>query len=172
MKLFNWFKHSEFAIVGNDIKWNQIEKEVFRIVNFERNDTIVDDNGQVISKSINRPYGFLITDWPVIKRKVKIPIVHRDDFLLASSVFDNSEFLKKVEGCDILVTYYPLDTKVDKNSPFLHKLHFVITPPNTFETYYEVKNKSLLGCDPEILFGDFTWTGELKVKINLTPKFD
>lgn len=170
MKFFNWLRRpSEFATVGKDIKWNQIEREVLRIINFDRSDTVIDNNGKVISKSSLRAYGFLTIDWPVIERKVKLPIIHRDDFLLASSIFDNSEFLKEVEGFDILVTYCPIDPKVDENSVFLHKLHFVITPPNTLEKYYEMRNKSFLGCDPEILFGDFAWMGELKVKINSNP---
>lgn len=172
MKLFNFFKPTEFALVGKDIKWKEIEREVCRINDFDRNDTTIDNNGQAIAKSNFRPYGFLVTDWPVIERKVKIPIVHRDDFLLAASIFDNSEFLNQIKGCDILVTYYPLDTKADKRSAFLHKLHFVVTPPNTLEKYYEIRSKSFLGLDPEILFGDFIWIGELNVKINSNPQFE
>jgi len=97
---------------------------------------------------------------------------HQDDFLLAASIFDNSEFLDQIQAYDILVTYYPLDTKADKRSAFLHKLHFVVTPPKTLEKYYEFRRKSFLGCDPEILFGDFIWIGELNVKINFNPQFE
>jgi len=111
-------------------------------------------------------------DWPVIERQVKIPIIHRDDFLLASSIFDDTEFFKQTQGKDILVIYYPLDPKVDKRFAFLHSLHFVITPSKTLEKYYEFRNKSFLGCDPEILFGEFVWMGELSVKINSNPNLE
>jgi hypothetical protein len=172
MKIFNWFKRSEFATVGKEIIWNQIEREVLRVIDFDRTDTTIDSDYKVIAKSNITPYGFLITEWPVIERRVKVPIVHQDDFLLASSIFDDAAFLKEIQGCDILATYYPFDKKANEISVFLHKLHFVITPPETFEEYYQIRNNSLLGCNPEVLFGEFDWMGELKVKINSEPKIE
>lgn len=170
MKLFNFFKAPEIATVGRDIKWVEIKKEVLRIIDFDKNGTSVDSTGIVRSRSTLKPYGFLIAEWPIIERKVKIPIVHRDDFLLASSIYDNADLLKQIQGYDILVTYYPPDPKDYPNSAYLHQLHFAITPPTTLEKFYDIKKNTLLGCDPEIIFGDFVWVGELNVKINFEPK--
>jgi hypothetical protein len=169
MNLFNFFKPSEFATVGHSIKWNDIKKEVLRVIEFDTNGTTIDHNNVVHAKSKFKPYGFLISEWPIIERKVKIPIVHRDDFLLASSVFEKNHLKEQFANYDLLVCYNP--SKDSKLAPFLHSLHFVLTSKSTFQEYNEIHKTTLLGCNPELMFGQWVWEGELKVKFNLTPQY-
>ena len=172
MRLFNIFKKSEFALVGRDIKWEEINREVFRINEFDRNKTIIDNNGELHPKDNFNPYGFLIVEWPIIERRVKLPITHRDDFLLVSSIYDNPEICKEIEFNDFLVSYLPADKKENEYAAFLHVLHFILTPLGTLEKYYKKKQSTLLGYDPECLFGAFSWEGELRVGINADPRFE
>ncbi|NCT93127.1 MAG: hypothetical protein GXC72_01780 [Chitinophagaceae bacterium] len=169
MSLFNWSKKSEFAIVGKDIKWTDIKNELFRVIDFDKTNTIIDEQGRVIATSKFKPYGFLTVEWPVIERLVKLPIVHKDDFLLAASVFDDPKFSEQLDKLELLVTYSPKDN--DRNTSFLHVLHYVITKSGTFNEYYKIHKATLLGLGPEHIFGSLIWEGELSVKINMTPIF-
>ncbi len=123
MKLFNIFRKSEYALVGRDIKWDEINGEVFRINAIDRNGTIIDEGGQVHAKDNFSPYGFLIVEWPIIERRVKLPITHKDDFLLVSNIYDNPEALAAIDGYDFLVCYYPADHMKNEYAAFLHVLH-------------------------------------------------
>ncbi len=171
MSFLNFFKKSEIALVGHNIKWGAIHKQVLRINEFDRNGTTIDTNRVVHAKSNFKPYGFLIVEWPIIIRKLKVPILHKDDFMLASSIFDNQLFIEKIKDKDLLVTYFPLDKKENKNAIFFHSLHFVITNPKVFEKYYEMRKK-YIGCEPELIFNDFRWEGELKIKEYTNPIFE
>jgi hypothetical protein len=149
------------------MKWQKIFGEVFRINSFDKNGTIIDRDG-IHPKDNFSPYGYLICESPIIDRKVKIPIVHRDDFLLASSVFDDSKLMEEIESDEILVTYLPAGEKFAEMAPFLHSLHYVITSAFTLEVYYKMK-KSVSDLDARFIFGDFKWDGELRVNINTNP---
>jgi len=168
MKLFNWFKASEYAIVGRSIKWENVNNEVLRIIDFDRNETIIDNNGNVKAKSKFKPYGFLTVEWPIIERLVKLPIFHQDDFLLVLSIFNDKTMQEQKMNFEFLVTYAPKEN--DRNAPFLHVLHFVITSPKTFEKYYETKKRFII--NPEIIFGQLKWEGQLQVQTNMTPDFN
>jgi len=168
MKIFNWFKASEYAIVGRNIKWKEINNEVLRIIDFDSNETIIDNYGNVIAKSKFKPYGFLIVEWPIIERLVKLPIVHQDDFLLASIIFNDKAFQEQKKIFEFLATYAPKEN--DRNAPFLHVFHFLKTAPKTLEKYYETKKRFII--NPEIIFGQLKWEGQLQVQINMNPDFN
>ncbi len=153
MKLFNIFRKSEFALVGRDIKWDEINGEVFRINAFDQNGTIIDEGGQVHAKDNFSPYGFLIVEWPIIERRVNLPITHKDDFLLVSNIYDNPEALMTIKEYDFLVSYCPADQMENEYASFLHVLHYILAPTKTLEKYYEKRRSTLLGCNPE----SFVW---------------
>jgi hypothetical protein len=52
-------------------------------------------------------YFTLLVESPIMNQRLKLPIVHRDDFILAASVFDEPEIAKVVENEELLVTYAP-----------------------------------------------------------------
>jgi hypothetical protein len=100
-----------------------------------------------------------------------LPIIHRDDFLLAASVFDEPKLASFVAYADLLVTYAPkkLLPKGLSGSPH-HVLHYVIVPPGTLDSYYAVNNKiHMARPDPQILFGPFVYQGEIRVQVKSVP---
>ena len=48
--------------IGSEIPWTQIIEEVFKVKDFDRNGTVINENGKVIAKSIFKPYGYLIVE--------------------------------------------------------------------------------------------------------------
>ena len=74
--------------IGKEISWADIVNHTFRVLDFDRNGTTIDENNQVKAKSRFQPYGYLLAESPILNNRVRLPIIHRDDFLLAASVFD------------------------------------------------------------------------------------
>jgi hypothetical protein len=104
-----------------------------------------------------------------------MPIIHRDDFLLAASVFDEPKVLAPIEAEDLelLATYAPkhLLPKGLSASPH-HVLHYVIAPRGTLDSYYSKNNGMYMAKPaPQKLFGPFVYQGEIKVQINSEPQF-
>jgi FlaA1/EpsC-like NDP-sugar epimerase len=93
--------------VGREISWVDIVNHVFRVMEFDRSDSTIEQNNQVKAKSSFRPYGYLLVESPIMNQKVKLPIIHRDDFLLAASVFDEPKLADLVVDEELLVTYAP-----------------------------------------------------------------
>jgi hypothetical protein len=93
--------------IGKEISWADIVNHTFRALEFDRNGTTIDQNYQVKAKSSFQPYGYLLAESPILNQKVRIPIIHRDDFLLADSVFDQPNFATMGEEKELLVTYAP-----------------------------------------------------------------
>ena len=103
---------------------------------------------------------------------MRIPIIHRDDFLLAASVFDEPKLADLVVDEELLVTYAPkrLLPKGLSGSPH-HVLHYVLTQHGTLDSYYSMDNdKHMAKPEPQKLFGPFVYQGEIKVQVNLEPK--
>jgi hypothetical protein len=154
--------------IGREISWADIVNHAFRVIEFDRSDTTIDQNNQVKAKSSFKPYGYLIVESPILNQKVKLPIIHRDDFLLAASVFDEPKLADLVVDEELLVTYAPkhLLPKGLSGSPH-HVLHYVITPRGTLDSYYSINNDMHMAKpDPQKLFGPFVYQGEIKVQIN------
>jgi hypothetical protein len=158
--------------IGREIFWADIVNHVFRILEFDRSDTTIDQNNQVKAKTSFRPYGYLLAESPILNSKVRIPIIHRDDFILASSVFDEPKLAGFVADKELLVTYSPkrLLPKGLSGSPH-HVLHYVITPRGTLNSYYSINNDiHMAKPEPQKLFGSFVYQGEIKVQVNPEPK--
>ena len=154
--------------IGKEISWADIVNHAFRVLEFDRNNTTIDQNNQVKAKSSFQPYGYLLAESPILNNKVRIPIIHRDDFLLAASVFDEPKLAAMVVDEELLVTYSPkhLLPKGLSGSPH-HVLHYAITPHKTLDTYYSMNNDMHMAKpEPQKLFGPFVYQGEIKVQIN------
>lgn len=158
--------------VGLGIKWNDIIGEVFLILEFDRNGTIINKNNKVIARTKTMPYGHLLVQSPIHDQPIRLPIVHRDDYSLAASVFDEPKFLDALNQSDLLVTYVPKYNFPKGNTGISHVLHYVITPKGTFDKYCETL--SLYGKNSinlESIFIKFVWDDYLSVKINTDPTF-
>jgi hypothetical protein len=158
--------------VGREISWVDIVNHVFRVMEFDRSDSTIEQNNQVKAKSSFRPYGYLLVESPIMNQKVKLPIIHRDDFLLAASVFDEPKLADLVVDEELLVTYAPkhlLPKGLSGSSH--HVLHYVITPRGTLDSYYSMNNNiHMAKPEPQKLFGSFVYQGDIKVQINSEPK--
>lgn len=154
--------------IGKDISWVDIVHHVFRIIEFDRNGTIIGPNNKVKALSQDQPYGFLLVESPILNNKAKIPIIHRDDFLLAASLFNNPKLSKLVNFQEFLVTYEPEILLPDglSGSPS-HVLHYIIVPSGTLDLYYSTDNDlHMAKPDPEKLFGPFKYKGMIEVQIS------
>lgn len=157
--------------IGRDIEWTDIVRQVFHVLEFDRAGTIIGPSDTVKAASSSQPYGYLLVESPILNQPVRLPIVHRDDFLLAASVFDEPQLLAVVEKEELLVTYVP-EHKLPKGlAGVSHALHYVITPRGTLERYYEVGNDTHMASPaPEKLFGTLVWGDEIRVQVNPRPE--
>jgi hypothetical protein len=158
--------------VGRDIEWTDIIRHVFRVLEFDRAGTTIGPGDTVKAASSFNPYGYLLGESPILNQPARLPIVHRDDFLLAASVFDDPQLLEAVFGREeLLVTYVPKHKLPKGLAGRSHALHFVITPRGTLDRYYEVGNDMHMASPaPEKLFGTLVWEGEISVKVNSHPE--
>ena len=157
--------------VSRDCEWTDIIGQVFRVLEFDRAGTTIRSGNKLKTKGFFKPYGYLLVESPILNQPVRLPIVHRDDFLLAASVFDEPEWVEKVKDNELLVTYVPKRMLPRGVVGTSHGLHYVITPPGTLELYYEFKDGlHVRNPAPEKLFGTLVWDGLLRVKVNPEPK--
>ncbi|MCJ7498338.1 MAG: hypothetical protein MUO78_09450 [candidate division Zixibacteria bacterium] len=158
--------------IGREISWTDIVNHAFRVLEFDRSNTTIEQNNQVQARSLFKPYGYLLVESPILNQKARLPIIHRDDFLLAASVFDEPKLADIVVDEELLVTYAPKHLLPEglSGSPH-HVLHYVITPRGTLDSYYSMNNDiHMAKPDPQKLFGPFVYQGEIKVQINPEPK--
>lgn len=157
--------------IGRDIKWTDIVRHVFRVLEFDRAGTIISPGGTVEALSSFKPYGYLLVESPIFNQPVSLPIVHRDDFLLAASVFDEPQWLEIVKEGELLVTYVPKHKLLWGLVGISHALHYVITPRGTLARYYEIgNNMHMTKSAPEKIFGTLVWDGEIRVQVNPHPE--
>jgi hypothetical protein len=159
-------------VIGQHIGWADIIGQVFRVREFDRTGTTVGPNNQVHAKSAIQPYGYLLVESPILNQQAQLPICHRDDFLLASSVFDEPKLAPAVEEAELLVTYVPEQKLPDGRAVGLwHALHYVIVPIGTLQKYYDVGDSMhMVKPAPQNLFGPFVYEGEIRVQINRHPQ--
>lgn len=113
---------------------------------------------------------------PILNQPIRLPIIHRDDFALASSVFDEPALAQQVmERLELLVTYAPRRVLAGALSGTPdHCLHYVVCPRATLERYYSNSPEGdarMARPTPETLFGPFAYEGEMRVQTNLAPEF-
>ncbi len=150
--------------------WNQwpvskpkeLINQVFRVVDFNRNGTTTDEHGRVHAKSIFKPYGYLTVESPESNKPIQLPIIHRDDFILATLFFDDPTSIQlwNENVSEFLVTYFPekTDDKGFSLSPF-HCLHYAICVYGTIDKYYKSST-----TDPKSIFGEYVFNGPLKIR--------
>jgi len=166
--------HTITPMIGRDISYADIVGHAFRVCDFERGGTRIGPNGEVLAASRFVPYGYLLVESPITTMRARLPIAHRDDFLLAASVFDEPKLLYSVteaEEAELLVTYAPKHRLPGGLSGGLtHVLHYVITPRGTLDRYYAVNDDMHMATPaPEKLFGPFVYKGEIRVHVNPEP---
>lgn len=159
-------------LVGVHFAWIDVTQMVFRVLDFDRNETTVDFAAGargVRAKSRTGAYGYLLVESPTLNQPVALPITHRDDFFLAASVYDDLTF-SFPESAELLVTYAP--KKMSKSglatSPH-HVLHYALVPRGTLERYYaddETGNRRMALPEPELIFGPFAHDGTITVVTN------
>ena len=162
--------------IGRHIQWIDITQMVFRVVDFDGSGTTVDlDAGSqsIEAGSKTGAYGYLLVESPTLSQPVQLPIIHRDDFYLASSVLDDPMF-SFPEGAELLVTYAPKKMNKDgfSTSPH-HVLHYALVPDGTLERYYsddETGNRRMSRPEPHLIFGPLTYDGMISVTTNNDPQ--
>lgn len=159
------------ADIGREIKWTEVIRQVFRVLEFDRAGTTIGPGDTVKAASLVDPYGYLLVESPILNRPVRLPIVHRDDFLLAASVFDEPRLADAVKGEEeLLVTYFPKHKLPGGLAGASHAVHYVICPRGTMDRYYEAGGDIHMAKPaPEKLFGSFVWEGEIRVEVNPHP---
>ena len=156
--------------IGRQIQWTDIIRHVFRVLEFDRAGTVIGPGDTVKASSAFQPYGYLLVESPILNQRARLPIVHRDDFLLAASVFDEPQLAPAVKEEELLVTYIPKHKLPGGLAGISHALHYVLTPRGTLDRYYEVRGDLHMAKPaPEKLFGSFVWGGEIRVQVNAHP---
>lgn len=154
--------------IGRDIRWIDIVGHVFRVLEFDRAGTTIGPGDTVKALSLFKPYGYLLVESPILNQPGRLPIVHRDDFLLAASVFDEPHLLEAIKTEELLVTYVPKQKLPMGAIGLSHGLHYVITSRCTLDRYYSTGNDMHMRSPaPEKIFGALVWDGELRVKVEL-----
>lgn len=158
--------------VGREISWADTVRQVFRVLEFDRADTTIGPDDQVNAPSRFTPYGYLLVESPILNQRIRLPIIHRDDFLLAASVFDEPALADLVATEELLVTYAPKKVlRGGLSGDPSHVLHYVMTPGGTMDSYYAKDNDVHMSKpNPGLLFGPFVYDGEIRVQMNAKPK--
>ncbi len=118
------------------------------------------------------PYGYLLVESPILNQPIRLPIIHRDDFLLAASVFDESALADLVTTEDLLVTYAPRKVlRGGLSGDPSHVLHYAMTPGGTLDSYYAKDSDIHMSKpNPALIFGPFVYDGEIRVQMNAELK--
>lgn len=173
MGIFNLFGRSRKVLttdneIGKKISWKDSINIVFKIVDFDSNGTSVDHLGNVHSKNMYEPYGYLSVNNPNYTGVLKLPIIHKDDYLLVEQYFTNTQLKKIIDDKDFLVVYRPREITPEGLAGIYHCLHYVITPQGTFTEFFKKYGCSSNEVNIEKLFIKFSWD-MVKVETNETP---
>ena len=161
-------------IIGSDIMCIDIIRQVFRVIEFDREGTTVKPGDKVKTSGFLKPYGYLLVESPIIDAEAaNLPITHRDDLILATAIFDERpELVQAIEDNEIelLVTYVPKRKLLLGFGGVQHCLHYVVTAPGTLSQYYEIRN-GIHKTHPAVekLFGNLVWEGGIRMQVNKNP---
>jgi len=157
----------EMPEIGKHLHWLKIVNHALRVIDLDRSGTTIDENGQVQGKVMFKPYGYLIVESPILDARVRLRIIHRDDFLLANRLIDLFNGLDEESGLELLVCYSP-ETLMPNgfSGTWWHCLHFAVKKQGTLEQYYSVNGGVHIEApDPELLFGTFVYVGEANISM-------
>jgi len=158
-------------MVGQQISWLDVLRHVFKVCEFDRAGTIVGPNDRVKASGLD-PYGYLLVESPILTQRTILPIIHRDDFLLATTVFDEPSLAKTLETeAELLVTYAPKRVlRKGLSGSSSHVLHYILAPQGTLDRYYSMDgDRHMASPAPEKLFGQFIYDGEIRVQVIPRP---
>jgi hypothetical protein len=158
--------------IGNEISWADTVRHVFRICEFDRAGTTVGPSGVKAASSLD-PYGYLLVESPIVNQKVRLPIIHRDDFVLATTAFDEPRIVEALATeAELLVTYAPKHIlPKGLSGSTSHVLHYFLVPRGTLDLYYSKDDdRHMASPAPEEVFGSFIYDGEIKVQVVPKPK--
>jgi hypothetical protein len=170
MNFLNFFKKNKQPEVGKTISWKDSINVLFKIIDFDRNGTITEGAGSIKAKSIYAPYGYLIVTNPNFTSQIRLPIIHKDDFFLAESVYSDPRFLKMAKEKDFLVTYRPKLITPNGLAGIDHALHYCISPNGTIVKYYDKYANEINTDALDSIFIRFSWD-ILQVQINPKPLY-
>lgn len=157
--------------IGRDLEWGGVVRQVFSVLEFNRGNTTIGPDGMPKSSGLTVSYGYLLVSSPIFNQPARLPLIHRDDFMLATFVFDEPNCDEILENAELLVTYAPEKTRRDgKAASIKHCLHYVLCPLGTLERYYAYSNDiHMREPSPEKLFGKLIYDGEIRVETNQNP---
>ena len=160
-------------VLGRDTSLEPVVRQVFRVLDFDKGHTSIDEAGCIHASSQFEPYAFLLVESPILNSRAKLAVLHATDFLLACTVFDEPFMLNVFGEQELLVTYAPKKLlRGGLSGTADHVLHYVIVPRGTLEEYYGYKDDLHMSHpNPELLFGPFVYQGEVRVSLNPTPHF-
>jgi hypothetical protein len=164
-------------LIGKDVMWEEIIRQVFSVLEFDSGGTVVEPGDKVKTSGFLKPYGYLIVASPILKELAYLPIVHRDDFILATTIYDESPgWVQAIENneAELLVTYAPKrKLPLGLSGGAAHCLHYALTPNGTLSMYYKIGN-GIHRTNPEVekIFGELVWKGEIRVKVNASPSLE
>lgn len=156
------------------LDWATVVGQVFRVRSFDRDGSSIDGN-KVRRRQRLGAYGYLHVESPHILDRLatRLPIYHSDDFRLADSAFSEEAIRSLIEHqqIEVLTTYVP--ERIGRGGIALggHPLHFILVPFGTLERYYEVASR-FTTPEPEKLFGEFKYSGDIEVGRNPNPTID
>jgi hypothetical protein len=167
----DWAGGSE-PLVGVEIPWKDIVRQVVRVTSLDQKETkIVGDDA--VGGGPNQPYGYLIVESPIFTQPVRVPLIHRTDFALAASAYEDPRRATALANgeAELLTTYAP--RKVLPNGfagDVTHCMHYVLVPPGTLAKYYDFNSdQHMRQPAPEKLFGSFVYEGTVSVGMNQNP---
>jgi hypothetical protein len=156
--------------IGHDGNWIPIIGQVFHVLEFDRAGTKVLPGDIVKAKHFWKPYGYLLVESPFLNEQERLPIIHKTDFILATTVFDEPKLSSILNDAELLVTYVPKTILPNGFAGTTHALHYAITPIGTLARYYEIENGiHRLKPSPEKIIGHLVWDGEVKVRVIAEP---
>lgn len=160
-----FFSH-KIPEIDKKIAMKKIVGHTFRIHDFDRNGTVIESGNQVKAKGWFSPYGFLHVSSPLFENVARLRIIHKDDFFLASSIFDDELLSPLIKDSDFLVTYLPKEHSRGYSMTPHHVLHYALTPKGTLNEYYSSENKKhLIEPEPEKTGTKIRYEGQIKVEI-------
>ncbi len=148
--------------IGGKITWDKVINHVFKVLDFDSNKTLISESGEVKAKSMFTPYGYLLVEAPFLDKPHRLPIIHRDDFRLATYFFNNPRLAEIQQMADLLVTYSPEQvTELGFSASPRRVLHYAVKPKGIFEKYYSEKKNN-----PIEIFGPFVYEGMISIHID------
>lgn len=144
------------GMIGSEIAWKQIERQVFRVLSFAAF-AALDANGAVQTSNRTLPYGLLTVESPILNFPVQMPVTHRFNFLQANYVYEVAHWNDWLVANqhDLLVSYGP-SRKFLVGAAF-PLLHFRIAANTSLDAFYSDDSNMRPPGSAEKLFGNFQY---------------